>query len=165
MTNKKPKSPEKEKKKIKTESEQKKEFLIEQLLNVLNIEADFQKSIKKLLALELDDILEAEQFNSIMIYCSKNMMKYLIKQHKELKNFYSNFNESELADLILFYNTETGKKLLSKSIDLLQITNNILLEALDDKKLNALIDGFVSVITFTEDDNKSDDDSNDSDDE
>lgn len=140
--------------KKKTTQEEQKEVLINSLLEILNIDEEFNNSIDEFLHLELEEILNERQFELIKLFSKTHFVKLINKKRTEYRKFYNQFDINELSDLIIFYKSSIGSKLKNKSLELQQINNIYLSTALDDGKLNTLIDNFLSVEVFndTEDD-------------
>lgn len=117
-----------------------KDILINRLIECLDIEKDFIFLLTQVLSIQLEDIIEKNDLNMILNYCENNLKSYTKKRISKYKEFYSNFNESELSDIIIFHKSEAGKKFKSLSQELAKINQKSLIDAVEDKNLNILIE-------------------------
>ncbi len=121
-----------------------KDILVDKLIEVLDIENEFFKRLEKLIDIQLDDLLMVEDLELVHNYCKINF-KSLIKRNKKLHtDFYSQFSENDIADIIIFHKSSAGIMLKQKSSELASITHDVIIRIMNDKKLNILIDTLVS---------------------
>jgi len=121
-----------------------KELLVDGLLEILDIENEFFKSVNKLVELQLDDVLDRRRIEQIGEYCKENFKSLVKKKRKKYVEFYMEFSENDLADIMIFHKSEAGVRLKQKSSELSNINQDVLMSALNDKNLNILIDKLVS---------------------
>jgi len=120
-----------------------KEILVDNLLEILDVENEFYKSVNKLVEIQLEGILDERKLELISDYCRENFKRLAKKKRKKYKDFYSEFSENDLADIAIFHKSPAGVKLKLKSSELANINQDILVHALNDKNLNILIDKLV----------------------
>lgn len=117
-----------------------KDILIDELLDTLDIENEFYKTLNMLIDLQLDCVLSERQLEQVDIFCKQNLTRLVNKKKKEYRVIYSDFSETELSDIIIFHKSTAGMMLKSKSAALSDIVQSSLLTALDNKNLNILLD-------------------------
>jgi hypothetical protein len=132
--------------------------LVKNLLTILNLENEIFNSIIKIIEIQYDDILSDKELRLIKEYCKRNLRTTLTKKMKLYEDFYSKFNENDIADIILFYKSPAGLKLQEKSEEFSDINQNIIMSILNNKNLNILIDKFVNDEKNTDIDDEDDDD-------
>lgn len=123
----------------------KKDILIENLLEILDIENEFYKSVDKLIEIQIGDVLTDEQIDIIHRFNRDNFKSLASKKKKSYIKFYNEFNENELADISLFHKSDAGIKLKNKSSELSNINQELLVAALSDANLGILVEKLLSM--------------------
>lgn len=116
-----------------------KEQLIDNLLNIIDVKDDFFKNLYKLLDVQYGDLLSERQREQIGEYCERNMKRLITKKEKLYKEFYQDFTEDELSDIIIYQNSKAGQKMREKSKEHSEINQEILVDIINHKNLNMLI--------------------------
>lgn len=121
-----------------------KEQLVNKLLDIMNIDDEFYKNINHILEMQLESVLKPKMIDIVKIFCKDNFKKSFNKRRKKHFDFYMEFSESELADIIIYYNSDAYKKLKEKSTIVSKINQDVMMEILNDKNLNLLVNRLVS---------------------
>jgi hypothetical protein len=121
-----------------------KEGLINKLLDIMNVDEEFYKNIYHILEMQLDNVLKPKMIDIVKMYCKDNFKKNVNKKRRKYFEFYMDFTESELADMIIYHNSDASKKLKEKSGVISKVNQDIMIEILNDKNLNLLVNRLIS---------------------
>jgi hypothetical protein len=121
-----------------------KEQLINNLLDTMNIDEEFYKNVNHILDIQLESVLKPKMIDIVKIYCKENFGKAVNKKRKKYFNFYNDFTESEIADMIIYYNSDAYKKFKGKTETISKINQDIMVEILNDKNLNLLVNRLIT---------------------
>jgi hypothetical protein len=121
-----------------------KEQLVNKLLDIMNIDDEFYKNVNHILDMQLENVLKPKAIDIVKIFCKDNFKKFINKRRKKHFEFYMDFTESELADMIIYHNSDAHRKLKEKSGSISKINQDIMMEILNDKNLNLLVNRLIS---------------------
>lgn len=86
----------------------------EQLLDMMEMDSLMQKSIRQLLQVQLQRQPQMEPYKDVMLEFLSSYLSWDKLKNEYVDIYVSEFSEKELRDMIAFYETDTGKKAMSK---------------------------------------------------
>ena len=86
----------------------------EKLLDMMEMDSLMQKSIEQMLQVQLQRQPQMEPFKGVMLEFFSKYLSWESLKTEYVDIYVSEFSEKELRDMIAFYETDTGKKAMSK---------------------------------------------------